>query len=341
MRLFYLLIICCFAFNLQGQVHDSVFRKSYNRIVARLAVDDTTGLLEAKRLMSSKSVPVALSYSFQGYLASLAGDYETACNNFTKALQANDTLSDAILGRAIASGRAGLFEQARRDLSYLIDVNKKNPYLFKLRGIAALEMINYKAAGEDFVDGLKIDPTDAELNYLLAMVNYKTDRYREAYSDINKALATDSLNAQYYYLRGSILMALEKYREALADFNYALTIRPEFSDALTMKGYLFYRTGDTDQALITLKLATDTDPDFALPWFYTGLCQVEKELPADALRSFDRASRLGYDDGDIYHYRGLAYIQLRRYNDACKSWKDAVLRGYRLSKALSRRYCQP
>ena len=133
---------------------------------------------------------------------------------------------------------------------------------------------------------------------------------------------------------------MEDINAALTNYNRALALRPGFADALTMKGYLFYRTGEPAQALTTLKLAVEADGEFALPWFYTGLCQTELELPADALRSFDRAARLGYDDGELYHYRGLAYIQLRRFDDACQAWKDAVLRGYRLSKALSRRYCQ-
>lgn len=327
-------------FPLFGQNTDKATYNQYISFVQRLEVSDTSGLHQLQTLLAASDSHLLLRLGLEAHLSNASGDYDKALQQFGQLLLLSDSLPDIWLGRAIAYGRSGQFDKAVDDLNHLETMQGASPHLLKLRGLALVEMAEFASAATDFEKALALEPADTELLYLSALVNYKTDKLKRALDPIGLALKLDSLNPQYHYLRGSIYLELDQFKQANADYNRALALRPGFADALTMKGYLFYLTGELQQAIATLKLAVEADAGFALPWFYTGLCQTELELPADALRSFDKATRLGYDDGDLFHYRGLAYIQLRRFDDACQAWKEAVLRGYTLSKALSRRYCQ-
>lgn len=258
--------------------------------------------------------------------------------NSTSETKKGDLPNDYAL--IIKWGQEGKYDSIIHIGSQLIRVQPDNSVLLKLRGLAYLQLMNYNAAYSDFQTATTLSPDSADFWFLKAFAADKAGLKNVAKEAILKSLSLNDKKAQAWYLQGNLFSQEENLDEALACYNRAILLRRGYADALTMKGYVLYRKGDNSIAIETLKLAIEADNQYPLPYFYTGLCFVELDKPADALKSFDHAIRLGYDEGDLYHYRGLAMLQLRRFDDACDMWKEAVLRGYTLSKAMSKRYCR-
>ena len=140
-----------------------------------------------------------LRTALEGHAANASGDYENALLRFDQVLLLTDTLPDVLLGRALALGRSGRFEEAIADLTRLEKQQGANAHLLKLRGLAWLELAKYQEAATDFEKALAVKPADTELLYLAALTNYKSDALNQALVKINQAIGSDSLNAQYFY----------------------------------------------------------------------------------------------------------------------------------------------
>lgn len=247
--------------------------------------------------------------------------------------------SDAF-NKLMIMGREGKYDSVIIIGSQLLNEQPNYTGLLKIRGLAYLQLTDYLSAYKDFSSATSLSPDSSDYWFLQAFAAEKAELTTEAKMSIERSLLLNDKKAQSWYIKGNLLTKEDKLDEALNCYNRAIGLQKGYADALAMKGYILYRRRENPIAIETLQLAIAADNQFSLPYFYIGLCYLEDEKPSDALKSFDNAMRLGYNEGDLYHYRGLAMLQLRRFDDACDMWKEAVLRGYTLSKAMSKRYCR-
>lgn len=78
--------------------------------------------------------------------------------------------------------------------------------------------------------------------FLQNLINYYvfTDQDSQALSYLDDAISNDPEVAEYYFVRGNLYSRLNNYDQAEFNYNKALEINPDFAGAYAGKGYLLY-----------------------------------------------------------------------------------------------------
>ena len=87
---------------------------------------------------------------------------------------------------------------------------------------------------------------------------------------------------------------------------------------------LYFQRGNMAVALEELRIATQSDPNFATAHSMFGLVYMELREPKMAQQSFERAIRLSPNDPDINHNYGRFLCQSGRENESIKYFLIAV-----------------
>ena len=87
---------------------------------------------------------------------------------------------------------------------------------------------------------------------------------------------------------------------------------------------LYFQRGNMAVALEELRIATQSDPNFATAHSMFGLVYMELREPKMAQQSFERAIRLSPNDPDINHNYGRFLCQSGRENESIKYFLTAV-----------------
>ncbi len=95
-------------------------------------------------------------YVYLGIAKGNLGDYESAINYCTKAINVNPTSELAYISRAVAQGNIGNLQSAINDYTEALKIKENKDYYVD-RGVAKAELGDRKGAIEDFDNALKLD----------------------------------------------------------------------------------------------------------------------------------------------------------------------------------------
>ena len=152
------------------------------------------------------------------------GDLEGAVNDFTKALEINPEMSDALVARGKALRLKGDYDGAIRDFEETSDSNKQ--LIANNSEVAAA----YASRGNLRVNAFDIDG---------------------AISDFDKAIKYNPTNADSIVKRGEAKLIRGDLTDAIADFNAGLVLHPgklQASLALAGRGYANFLDGNEGDA---------------------------------------------------------------------------------------------
>ncbi|NLJ89352.1 MAG: tetratricopeptide repeat protein [Clostridiales bacterium] len=185
------------------------------------------------------------------------GDYETAADEFSKAISQNPDMGDYYLaygnvllilenyGEAI-----NIYNQVITDKdSKIVRENNKKAYYGK--GIAYYNTNEFEKAISQFDLALSIDELD---NMNLDILLYKADTqiasmlYEEAKATLTLAIDIDSNNPDIYYKRARALQELKEYELARKDLDQAISIKPDYYDYYFAKFHLLKEEGQDERA---------------------------------------------------------------------------------------------
>lgn len=199
---------------------------------------------------------------------------------------------------------------------------------------------------ELFIDQL----SSAKEYFELAEGLYEQKNFTEAIKNYDEAIRIESENHEYFNSRGIAYFAQEDYYNAISDFIEAIKINPDFALGYYNLAYSKYELGDYEKALRDAKTAHSMDPSYCnannligliynsmdnmdsayLSFKAAYLCDSTVGLYAfntayllyssgeykDAIRYFNKALILGYEDIQIYSHLGNCYNNLQQYEDA-------------------------
>jgi tetratricopeptide (TPR) repeat protein len=164
-------------------------------------------------------------------------------------------------------------------------------------------------------------------------------KYYRDHGDLEKSLgfyeecvATFPSNARTRILLGTNYLMLQRVEEAIEQYDTALEIDPGNWMALDMKAKVALTREDYAAALpIYRELVKKrrNDPD---AWSGYGLSALQTGAHEEALRAFQRASRLR-PDPNLYYYVGLCAGGLERWDDAIL-WLERAVRAGEDAKRL-------
>ena len=181
---------------------------------------------------------------------------------------------NALIGQALQNFQARNFEEAKKKLTYVLNVQPKNLAALEILGIICSNSGNLKQAVKHFEKIIKIKP-----DYHLAWSN-----------------------------RGNALLELKQYDQALASYDKAISLKPDYHSAWYNRGNALKELKQYDQALASYDKAISLKPDYHIAWSNRGNALLELKQYDQALASYDKAISLKPDYFDAYFNKSPAQL---------------------------------
>jgi tetratricopeptide (TPR) repeat protein len=115
-------------------------------------------------------------------------------------------------------------------------------------------------AVEHLKEWARLEPTNPEAQYQLAIALVGVENYKSALGVINKVLKLDPNHKGAIYRKGAIYLKLKAYQESIEAFEQFLSLHPENAKAHYFLGTAYSHTDQLDKAVETLQRAIEIDP---------------------------------------------------------------------------------
>ncbi len=231
----------------------------------------------------------------QGMDAMEQQDYATAVAFFNDALSKGEDERQAYRGLGIAHMGLGEYEEARKDFKKAL-------------------------AGSN---GL-VKKIDYDINYYLAMAQYKTGDFEGALETLDAILALNKKSADAHYLRGRLYLLKNDREGAIADFDKAVELNGGDYD-LYIKIYEgLTASGFNDEAAGYLRQAVDRKGKMTK--YQSGIFAYYLGNYDEARSSLESAREAGENDNVIL-YLGRAYEALGDVNYASTLYSEYIDKG--------------
>ena len=224
-------------------------------------------------------------------------------------------VQEFLKGRELTETK-GKESEAMEALNRAIDKYERHALAYERRGYVNLQLRNYNDAIYDFSKSIDLNPNNSDPYFGRALVNINKKNYETAIMDFEEAIK-NSIPLQPLYwkagrMKGEVLLKIENFELALKEFKFFLA-----------------RKFDNE------------DPNFPYrksAYYNYGLCLIETENYAEALKAFENAlaCEVGKDlvsDAEILVNHGLALHRSGK-NGFKKDWKEAASMGSKHAEEL-------
>ena len=193
-------------------------------------------------------------------------DKEGSVVAYTKAIELDPSLDEAIFNRACAHSELGQDRQAVADLKLLVDRGSELaeelkqlfasiPLAYVSIGTGAYQSEDYDLAMEKYSAAIIYDPQSANGHVGCGLVHKKLGRIDEAFTCYNKAIEVDPNCAIAFHNRGELFLARKEFRKAISDFTKAIEIDPDAS-SYDSRALAYEGAGEAAKAKDDRKTAT-------------------------------------------------------------------------------------
>lgn len=170
---------------------------------------------------------------------------------------------------------------------------------------------------------LALNPEGVESLLLRAVVLQAAGRGAEALENFAAVTARQPGHAEGWYNQGVVLSDLGRQEEAVAAFDRALAIRPA-APAWTNRGAALTALGRASEALDSFDSALALDMTFPAALYNRGIALLDLRRFGDALAAFDLMLAKVLDDPLAWNNRGVALQGLERFAAALESYDRSV-----------------
>eukprot|EP00603_Paraphysomonas_imperforata_P000186 CAMPEP_0114424938 /NCGR_PEP_ID=MMETSP0103-20121206/6962_1 /TAXON_ID=37642 ORGANISM="Paraphysomonas imperforata, Strain PA2" /NCGR_SAMPLE_ID=MMETSP0103 /ASSEMBLY_ACC=CAM_ASM_000201 /LENGTH=1014 /DNA_ID=CAMNT_0001593727 /DNA_START=244 /DNA_END=3288 /DNA_ORIENTATION=- len=204
-------------------------------------------------------------YHQKGYEFRRQGKFESAVEEYSKALQKDPRHFKALFNRAFAMDKLGEHKEAIRDYSRALDVDPTNAYAFYNRGISHDRQKNYVEASADFKRAIELSPNNLDFLHNLALCLRKMGQTRDALETYSQCLKLDPAHVKARHGRAMCNETLRMYDHALRDYDAILAQNPQHMLCMVSRAHLLHRmSSQEDGAATRSPRDTDTDmPDYS------------------------------------------------------------------------------
>jgi tetratricopeptide (TPR) repeat protein len=198
---------------------------------------------------------------YLGRIAEDRGDHAKAAIWY-QGVQAGQSYFDAQIRLALTLARQDRLEDARKHLKSIRTENDKQATLvIQAEADLLVEMKRLDEAMQVYNTALD-NHYDPDLLYARAMLAEKMDRLDVMEADLRKVIETDPQNAQALNALGYTLAdRTDRYAESEKLIDQALALRPDDFFILDSKGWVLYRLGKLDEAIVYLRRAYEQVSD--------------------------------------------------------------------------------
>jgi tetratricopeptide (TPR) repeat protein len=212
---------------------------------------------KAGKVRSGEEIRDAEYFNNQAIRYWLAGDFEVALRNYSRALEANNSFYPGWLGQVMM----------------------------------LIELSEYKEASVWVDKALEMFPEHPELLAAKAVACARDGKMEKAIGYSDNSVSKDNVTANAWLARAEVMLAR---RSSIAQNCISKALACSGADTPVIRlqaGRLLNRMGDYAGALQYLRPASDELPKSALVWFELGRCQAGLGRP-EAKASFEQALKL-------------------------------------------------
>ncbi|TGK38659.1 hypothetical protein EHQ12_04640 [Leptospira gomenensis] len=176
---------------------------------------------------------------------------------------------------------------------------------------------------------LDVQPKMSYARYLLGIVLASKDRFSEALLEFDAAIETDPQNGTYYFYRASVFEKLERQEEMETDLKRAISLDPGNPNAYNYLGYYLSEKGvRLEESLVLVQKAVELAPDNeayqdSLGWIFFKLGNHEEALLHLQL-AFQILKDKGEEDPVILEHIGDVYKEKNEFGNATAYWEKSL-----------------
>lgn len=230
-------------------------------------MSNTKGYLDSPGENGFAYLPLSSDeYHQKGYELRRQGKFESAIEEYSKALQKDPRHFKALFNRAFAMDKLGEHKDAIRDYSRALEVDPTNAYAFYNRGISHDRQKNYLEASADFKRAIELSPNNLDFLHNLALCLRKMGQTREALETYSQCLKLDPTHVKARHGRAMCSETLRMYDYALQDYDAILSQNPQHMLCMVSRAHLLHRMSSQGDSSAASRSPRDTDtdkPDFS------------------------------------------------------------------------------
>jgi len=197
--------------------------------------DETENQIHSISEKIDKNSKDASLYVQRGELYFDTHEFSDAVEDFTRAIDLDDSLDAAWFGRGMAHGRMGFINEGIADLSVYIERNPDDSKALTKRGVRYLWKGDKLNAQRDLQKAIKIDPKNAEAHDDLGVVFSQMRDYRKAIEHFGITVTIDPTYQKGHHNLAMALYITENDLLALISINKSLALKPDSRDSLLLK----------------------------------------------------------------------------------------------------------
>ncbi len=205
--------------------------------------------------------------------------------------------------------------------------NRDEAERWKERGLAHLNMGEYKEAIRCFKRAVELDQDQPDGWRLIAHCSLKLWLYHEALQAVDEGLRRAVSRTEFadlYGARGDIFATMQKPVEALVAYNKALSYTPSAPALWRSKGALLQRLGEMADAQECLEKAIHLDPSDAVARRQLGDLLCQRGRHKSAVDSFAEALKLDPRSVDGWVKYGSCLLHVARMEEAQHAFEKAL-----------------
>lgn len=209
------------------------------------------------------------------------------------------------------------------------------PYFY--RGVAKLNLEDFRGAKSDLDKALEIKPFYPDAYLYRGVVNYNLNDYAASMEDYSVALEMGGDNADVYNNRGICKAAMHDLEGAIADYSKSIELSPKNFNAHLNRSLAYQSLKEWDKAISDCNQLIRIRPNSPMGYMSRGMVKIEKKDYAGALRDFDVAIQFDPQNAFAYHNRGLVKQQLESYEAAIIDYDQAIALNGQMASAYFNR----
>jgi tetratricopeptide (TPR) repeat protein len=186
------------------------------------------------------------------------------------------------------------FDSVIATYTRILSMDQQNVFALVNRGVAKLNMEQYKSAQKDLEKALTLDSSSHYLYYNLGLAYANTRKYQKALDCYNKAFVLEPNDLTILHERAKLNIHLGKYTDALKDCNNILSKDPNRVQTLYSRAWLYKTMGKNEESMTDLNKLLQLSPSYALAYDMRSLLFYEQKNYAAALQDVEKALQLGH-----------------------------------------------
>lgn len=243
-----------------------------------------------------------------GVTAFQAGDYRTAVERFTAAIDADREYSAAYSDRCLTYIYLEDYPAAVQDCTQALQFNPRDTEAYLNRGLAYHHLRQPVDAIADYNQLLQLKSDDFRAYYNRGLARAEQLAYREAIVDYGAALRqvsplAHSLLGEIHNDRGLAQLGLEHWPQAIADFTQAIQFSSGDIRAYYNRGCAYHHQGNLMAALDDFTRVLEIAPSYAQAYLSRGLLQQQIGNTESAIADLQQAAQLFQTQGAMVAYQ--------------------------------------